>query len=681
MTRCVCTRSVSAIATTILVVLLFALGTPARERNPAAPGFPNVRLPSPARGSAALSALAAHLPQLAASYGKSTDELSSIFLRDHTIWTDTRGRLFYGCEFGPAPVHAPGAEDPDAVLEAPFPDDQTFLLHSRPGATKVIYLDFVGNVTSGTLWNSGGQDILSAPYDSDGIPSSFNTTELEQIQSIWQRVAEDYAPFEVDVTTEDPGAEALRKTDSTDTSYGVRVVISPTNWFSLNAGGVAYVGSFNWSSDLFYGIPQPTGTPCYVFTAQLGNYAKYIAEAASHEAGHTLGLSHDGVIGGSAYYYGQGNWAPIMGAGYYAEVTQWSKGEYPGANNIEDDLAIMTTYGISYRADDHGDSIGAATPLAGPNISAFGTIETRDDVDVFSFQTGAGSISFTVDPAPLGPNLDIYVALYDAAGNLVTSDDGAGMSASLKTAVTAGTYYLAIEGVGSGDPATTGYSDYDSLGQYQITGTVKPLRNQPPVAMAAATLTTGYAPLAVVFSSSGSYDPDGTIQSYSWNFGDDTASNSLNPSHTYDAPGSYTAVLTLTDNQGGKGTSSVTIRVQQKPDEVIFVSDISMSLVSGGGRQISARATITVKDASGAVRPGVTVRGQWSGLVTGGSSSDLTDATGSVTFTSKKTRNSGTFTFTVTKLSASGLVYDPSRNVETSDSISTPSHSGSRSVR
>ena len=161
-----------------------------------------------------------------------------------------------------------------------------------------------------------------------------------------------------------------------------------------------------------------------------------------------------------------------MGAGYYAEVTQWSKGEYPGANNIEDDLAIMTTYGISYRADDHGDSIGAATPLAGPNISAFGTIETRDDVDVFSFQTGAGSISFTVDPAPLGPNLDIYVALYDAAGNLVTSDDGAEMSASLKTAVTAGTYYLAIEGVGSGDPATTGYSDYDSLGQYQITGTV-----------------------------------------------------------------------------------------------------------------------------------------------------------------------------------------------------------------
>src|SRR5438094_8490819 len=163
MTRCVCTRSVSAIATTILVVLLLALGTSARERNPAAPGFPNVRLPSPARGSAALSALAAHLPQLAASYGKSTDELSSIFLRDHTIWTDTRGRLFYGCEFGPAPAHAPRAEDPDAVLEAPFPDDQTFLLHSCRGATRVTHLHFVGNVTSRTLGHTGGPDLIPAP--------------------------------------------------------------------------------------------------------------------------------------------------------------------------------------------------------------------------------------------------------------------------------------------------------------------------------------------------------------------------------------------------------------------------------------------------------------------------------------------------------------------------------------
>src|SRR5436189_2564754 len=144
MVRRVFSRSVTALAAIILVVLLFSMGTRAQDRNPPARQFPDIQLPSPARGGAALSALAPYLPQLAASYGKSEDELRNIFLRDHTLWTDTRGRLFYGCEFGPPPVNAPGAENAGAVLEAPFPDDQTFLLHSRPSATKVIYLDFDG---------------------------------------------------------------------------------------------------------------------------------------------------------------------------------------------------------------------------------------------------------------------------------------------------------------------------------------------------------------------------------------------------------------------------------------------------------------------------------------------------------------------------------------------------------
>src|SRR5207249_2860768 len=204
---------------------------------------------------------------------------------------------------------------------------------------------------------------------------------------------------------------------------------------------------------------------------------KYIAEAVSHEVGHTLGLNHDGTstVG---YYSGQGNWAPIMGVGYYHEVTQWSKGEYADANNTEDDLAIIQGY-ISYRADDHGDTIGTATPLTGPDISASGVVEKSTDVDMFSFQTGAGTISFTVNPAPRSPNLDIYVRLYDGTGNPVASNDGAGLPASLTATVATGTYYLEIGGVGSGNPFTTGYSDYASLGQYQITGTVIPTGTQP----------------------------------------------------------------------------------------------------------------------------------------------------------------------------------------------------------
>ena len=558
MVRRVFSRSVTALAAIILVVVLFSMGTRAQDRNPPARQFPDIQLPSPARGAAALSALAPYLPQLAAWHGKSEDELRKIFLLDNTLWTDTHGRLFYGCEFGSRPVSTAGPESTGVVLEAPFPDDQTFLLHSRPGATKVIYLDFDGHVTTGTPWNildTGGLDIVSAPFDLDGIPSSFNSAERERIQYIWQRVAEDYSPFDIDVTTQDPGIEALRKTDTSDTSYGVRVVISPTPWYGLihnfYPAGIAYVGSFTSSSD----------TPCYVFAEDLSNDEKDIADAASHEAGHTLGLHHDGVTGGDAYYYGQGNWAPIMGSGMYRDITQWSKGEYSGANNKEDDLAVMQTFGISYRADDHGNSIGTATALTGTSISASGVIETRGDVDMFSFRCGAGPVSFTVDPAPRGPNLDIYAALYDGSGKLVTSNDGPGLSASLTATVTAGTYYLAISGVGTGDPVTDGYSNYDSLGQYQITGTVIANGNQKPVATPSASPASGIAPLTVNFSSAGSSDPDGTIETYYWDFNDGTNSSLPNLSRTYNIAGTYTATLVVIDNQGLSSAKTVAITV------------------------------------------------------------------------------------------------------------------------
>jgi hypothetical protein len=59
------------------------------------------------------------------------------------------------------------------------------------------------------------------------------------------------------------------------------------------------------------------------------------------------------------------------------------------------------------------------------------------------------------------------------------------------------------------------------------------------------------APLTVSFNSAGSNDPDGSITSYAWDFGDgDQRRLAATATHNYGAPGVYTAKLTVTDNSG-----------------------------------------------------------------------------------------------------------------------------------
>ena len=106
------------------------------------------------------------------------------------------------------------------------PLDQTFFLHSDPGATKVIYLDFDGQNIRNTPWNTNGfGNLLNLPFDTDGNLAAFSDDELTTIQSIWERVSEDFRPFDVDVTTQDPGVEALKNTGGADNQWGQRIVI------------------------------------------------------------------------------------------------------------------------------------------------------------------------------------------------------------------------------------------------------------------------------------------------------------------------------------------------------------------------------------------------------------------------------------------------------------------------
>ena len=585
-----------------------------------------------ARGQAAINKLNNRLPAVAQKYGKSAEELIRLFLEDHTLHVDDMDSLLY-IDDATEYTEFVQNDTPETSNAAPFSYEQTFLLHSRPGSNRVIYLDFDGHVTSGTAWNTNytsGQPINSAPFSIDADPNTFTTQEKDAIQYIWQRVAEDYAPFDVDVTTQDPGDAAIFRSASSDLVYGTRAVISPTNFTGSSIGGIAYVGVFN-----------ATGTsykPAFVMTSGLGNSEKNIAEATSHEVGHNLNLSHDGKTNAdgttTGYYSGHGDWAPIMGVGYYKPVSQWSKGEYAGANQLQDDVAVMQTYGIPLIADDHGNTNAAATVLSGANISTNGLITTRSDVDVFQFSTGAGTVTINLNPAERGANLDIQAQITDAQGNVVATANPLGLPASFNQTLSAGVYYLKIDGVGAGD-LTTGYSDYASIGQYKITGTLAASNAQPPVAAVSANPTSGTTPLTVSFSSGNSSDPDGTIVSYSWNFGDGTNSTDPNPVHVYNTAGTFTAVLTVTDNSGLTGSNSVIITASSQP-----TANQSPVAVAGADKT-SGNAPLTVNFSSqGSSDPDGTITG-YSWNFGDGTSSNL--ANPSHTYNS-----AGTFTATLT---------------------------------
>jgi autotransporter-associated beta strand protein len=371
--------------------------------------------------------------------------------------------------------------NPDEFPALPIPGYQqgVIRLQSLTGSKPVIYLDFQGGFTPS--W--GG-----ITY----VRPNFST---EEIREIWRRVAEDYLPFNINVTTD------LRVYQAAPSNSRQRVLITPTDTAQPGAGGVSYVGSFDWTTE----------TPCWVFEVST---PRYCAQACAHEAGHGLGLVHDGQqINGVhfEYYYGHnaGNtntsWSPIMGVAYYDNVTQWSKGEYIDANNLQDQLAIIALQNnVRYRPDDTGDTLATSRYLeafADFTVGAQGAIERTGDTDAFQFSTSGGLVSLRVDPASLGPNLAVQAQLHDSLGTLLASENPQDtLWASISTNLPAGTYLLTVTGVGRNDPLTNGFSSYASLGFYSITGSVANVRLPTRFAIAenapTGTLVGVVAPIA-----------------------------------------------------------------------------------------------------------------------------------------------------------------------------------------
>ncbi len=104
---------------------------------------------------------------------------------------------------------------------------------------------------------------------------------------------------------------------------------------------------------------------------------------------------------------------------------------------------------------------------------------------------------------------------------------------------------------------------------------------QPPIAVADASSISGIMPAQIDFDASGSSDPDGTIQSYLWNFGDGATSTDVMPSHTYTEAGTYTVTLTVTDNDGMTDIDNLSITIAE-PAQEPPVAEIQLNPAEGG---------------------------------------------------------------------------------------------------
>lgn len=386
---------------------------------------------------------------------------------DPTRRVSDNGRVYYVDPARPGTPTRPKARPGSA--RAPL--EETFELHSKPDSRRTIYLDFTGHTVSGTEWNAGPNGLPNGFYeawDPAGNGTGFSASERTMVQEIWAIAAEDYAPFDVDVTTENPGNAAIHRSGGADKVFGTRVLLTDNpiaHKHFDDTFGIAFDDAFDETID------HELYQPAWVFPQDYS--MKAVADTVSHEVGHNLSLDHDGK-GDDEYYEGHGAWGPIMGSSDYRPIAQWSNGDY-GGSNTENDIAVIAASGAPLRKDEAGSTVdtAAAFPLAPAYIS------TRHDQDVYALGECEGPLTLKAQPAPLSPNLDIRLELLGSSGTVLSFDDppsagidedtATGLAASI-SGTASGTYYVRVDGVGRGNPATS-YSDFGSLGAYTLDAT------------------------------------------------------------------------------------------------------------------------------------------------------------------------------------------------------------------
>ncbi|HUP51616.1 MAG TPA: PKD domain-containing protein, partial [Longimicrobiales bacterium] len=239
------------------------------------------------------------------------------------------------------------------------------------------------------------------------------------------------------------------------------------------------------------------------------------------------------------------------------------------ADTLKDELAavgVSVTLRTVVNGGHNLEDVGVGPPT--PSIAEV-TEQIRNFFDVYVAQTVPPEPDTEAPSAPEGLTADgaagVEVALvWQAATDNVAVTGYRIYRDDVEVATVTETTYTDT----SVDPSTAytyEVSALDAAGNESARSAPAPVTtaevNRDPTAIATADPTSGFVPLTVSFTGSGSSDPDGPIASYSWTFGDGGTSDEADPEYTYAETGTYTATLTVTDEAGAQASASVDVTV------------------------------------------------------------------------------------------------------------------------
>jgi len=279
-----------------------------------------------------------------------------------------------------------------------------------------LYLDFDGervNSRIGDFWL--GSSYVDIPaYDLSDY--GWGGREQESINYILSFVQEDYAAYNINVTTTKPSSG----------EYTTIYVGGDNSWFRPDSGviGVAtYDVGNKWATNYGFAFSEELDIYYTYSYGDLMKYSEYLANLITHEAAHTYGANH--VQNTTAM---MNPYLPIN-----PRTSMFGQGSIPNSSSYQDTQSLLgTNIGYAHGEDDYGDNLAGSYSIDENSIVS-GLLERRDDVDAFRFTaTASGTVTIDLNTTLFG-NLDSVLTVYQNSTSSViqTNDNVSGGKDSL----------------------------------------------------------------------------------------------------------------------------------------------------------------------------------------------------------------------------------------------------------